>query len=329
MKRKPSTSTQLAVRETIPGFPAMERPDVLGAFLQGRNPRTLRAYAKDLDDFAKATGHTNANDALAAFLALSQGDANAAALAYRAQMVVRGLKTATISRRLSALRSIVKVARQLGRVAWKIDVDGPKAEPYRDTSGPGVDGWERLRRRAKLDAESGKAKAVRDLAIVRLLHSMGLRRGEVLALDLADVDLAACNLAVVGKGKTEPKKLTMSDVIRDALAHWIELRGSDPGPLFVSLDRARYKQRRTGAEASRLTGEAIRKIVKRLSKSAGIPETRPHGLRHRGITDVAHNQGFLHAQAFARHANPRVTQRYIDNDRDLYGEAVKRLCGQD
>ena len=62
----------------------------------------------------------------------------------KADLLKRGLATATIARRLAALRSMVKLARALGRIAWTLDIAGPKAEPYRDTRGPGLDGWRTL-----------------------------------------------------------------------------------------------------------------------------------------------------------------------------------------
>ena len=89
-------------------------------------------------------------------------------------------------RRLVALRSVVNMAGTIGVVAWALDVESPRAEPYRDTGGPGDAGWRAMLALVKRDAESGRPKPVRGLAIVRLLHDLALRRGELVALDLAD-----------------------------------------------------------------------------------------------------------------------------------------------
>ena len=86
--------------------------------------------------------------------------------------------------------------------------------------------------------KAGTPKGKRDLALVRLMHDLGLRRGEVVALDLADVDAEAGTVAVVGKGKSEKVNLTLNAPTAAALADWVAARGDWPGALFVRLDRA-------------------------------------------------------------------------------------------
>src|SRR5258708_2942093 len=96
---------------------ALSAPDVVAAFLAGRNPRTIDAYARDLGDFARFLGQGGPSEAVSALLSLAPGQANAIALAYRSALTERGLSPATIARRLAALRSVVKLARTLGRVS--------------------------------------------------------------------------------------------------------------------------------------------------------------------------------------------------------------------
>ena len=127
--------------------------------------------------------------AVESLVAGTAGRANTLALGYKAHLTDRGLAPATVARRLAALRSVVKLARTLGRVAWAIDIPSPRAEAYRDTRGPGLEGWKSLLAAARKRATTPKGK--RDLALVRLMHDLGLRRGEVVALDLADLDLEA------------------------------------------------------------------------------------------------------------------------------------------
>ena len=136
------------------------------------------------------------------------GQANTLALGYKAHLTDRGLAPATIARRLAALRSVVKLARTLGQVTWTIDIGSPKAEAYRDTRGPGLAGWRALLAEARKKATTPKGR--RDLALVRLMHDLGLRRGEVVALDLAEVDLEAGTVAVVGKGKSEKTNVALN-----------------------------------------------------------------------------------------------------------------------
>src|SRR5207302_1465260 len=138
--------------------------------------QTRRAYAGDLQDFAAWCSAPTAHAAAAQLLAHGHGHANAVALRYRARLLEEGKSPATVNRRLAALRSLVKLARTLGLVAWELDVPGVRSESYRDTRGPGKDGFRKLL--AQLERRSDR-KGVRDRAILRLLFDLALRRAEV------------------------------------------------------------------------------------------------------------------------------------------------------
>jgi len=98
-----------------PHLPAIGAVDLVEAFLAGRKPTTLDAYRRDLTDFARFVGAARPGPAVEALISGTAGQANALALGYRADLIGRGLASATIARRLAALRSMVKLARILGR----------------------------------------------------------------------------------------------------------------------------------------------------------------------------------------------------------------------
>jgi integrase/recombinase XerC len=298
--------------------PTVRQVDLIEAFLAGRNPRTLKAYGADLDDFARFSGSFDRKAAVEALLSAGQGGANAWALAYRNDLIARELSPATIARRLAALRSVVKLARTIGRVAWTLDVEAPKPEKYRDTRGPGQDGW--LRMLAAADRLGDAPKARRDRAILRLLHDRGLRRGEVVGLDLADVDLAEGTVEVLGKGRSQTERLTVGPGTVQALADWIEVRGSNPGPLFVRLDPGKNL-------GGRLTGEAVRLIVAGIAKLAGLDRVcRPHGLRHAAITEALdRGRDVRDVAKFSRHKDVRTLLVYDDSRLDVGGDIAKML----
>lgn len=320
----PTPSTELVPVPTPSRLPTVATVDVVAAFLAGRTPQTLRAYAGDIEHFARFLGQSSGSIAVDLLLSLNQGDANAAALAYRADMTDRKLSPATIARRLAALRSVVKCARMLGRVGWTIDVESPRAERYRDTAGPGTAGWDRLWSAAV--AAGDEAKARRDRAILRLLSDLGLRRGEAAALDLADVDLDADvpGVSIVGKGRTQSERLTLPAPTRRALAEWIAARGTEPGPLFVRLDPGAITRQR-------LTGESVRLLVAALSRAAGLTKTvRPHGLRHHAITralDLTHGNVRDVAQ-FSRHKDIKTLMVYDDRRKDVGGAIACMIAGE-
>src|SRR5207249_11426553 len=135
-----------------------------------------RAYRQDLADFAAFVGTATMAAATQRLLASGPGPAHELALRYQADLLGRGLAAATVNRRLAALRSLVKLARTLGLASWSLQMAGLKAEPYRDTRGPGTAGFRRLLEQL---AARSDAKGVRDGALLRLLFDLGLRRSEV------------------------------------------------------------------------------------------------------------------------------------------------------
>ena len=220
---------------------------LIDAFLSGRSPRTVEAYAADLEDFRRFVRATDIDEAAHVLLSGTHGEANAMALAYKSRLVDRELSPATINRRLAALRSLVKLGRTLGMVGWSLEVSNAKGSAYRDTRGPGRNA---VRMMMEICTERHDEKGVRDLAILHLLYDLGLRRGEVVRLDLEDINLEKGTIAVLGKGRTQKEILSLPGATQRALGAWLQNRGIDTGPLFRSCDRA-HKGR------SRLTGSAV------------------------------------------------------------------------
>ena len=166
-------------------------------------------------------------------------------------------------------------ARTLGMVPWALEVENVRAESYRDTRGPAQNGFICL-----LD-QTGKRndwKAVRDCAILRLLHDLALRCGKVTNLDLEDVDLDAGSVAVLGKVRTQKETMSLPEPTKAALAGWVSVRENEPGPLFVNYDHA-------GKGQGRLTGTGLYYVVRGLGEKTGR-KVRPHGLRHTAITEA-------------------------------------------
>jgi integrase/recombinase XerC len=311
------TGTALA---PVPSFTpvAVDADRLMGAFFGGRNARTLLAYRKDMEDFRQFAGAASVEDAARRLLGGSHGEANATALGYRAAMTERGLKPATVNRRLAALRSLVRLANILGLVPWTLAVENATAQAYRDTRGPGRDGFRALL--ATAAAQDGR-KALRDVALLRLLHDVGLRRGEAVRLDVEDVDLAGSRVFVLGKARVQKEPITLPEPTRAAIAAWLEARGCAAGPLFLNFDRA-------GKGDGRLSGSAVYAIVRAYGMRAGLA-VRPHGLRHLAITTALDvTRGDMRAvQRFSRHRDVRVIAVYDDNRRDLGGEVAALVAG--
>jgi integrase/recombinase XerC len=290
---------------------------LVAAFLAGRNVRTLAAYRADLEAFRLFAGEKTTEAVAQRLLNSAHGDANGLALAFKSRMVEQGLAPATINRRLAALRSLVKLANTLGMVPWALIVENVRSQSYRDTRGPGRDGFRRLWARGQARPD---AKGLRDSAIIRLLHDIGLRRGEVVSLDVEHVDLDGTRVFILGKGRTEREPITLPAPTKTALVAWLEVRGTAPGPLFLNYDRA-------GKGDGRLTGAAVYHVVRTLGDAVGM-NVRPHGLRHLAITEALDlTQGDVRAvQKFSRHRDVRVINRYDDNRQDLAGDVARMVA---
>jgi integrase/recombinase XerC len=94
-----------------------------------------------------------------------------------------------------------------------------------------------------------------------------------------------------------------------AVRAWLVVRGPDPGPLFIRLDKASDPTR-----ADRLTTRSLRNIIPALGHRAGLRRrVRPHGLRHEAIT-AALDKGVpvRDVQRFSRHASIQTVITYDD-----------------
>lgn len=293
---------------------------LVGLWLERASATTRRAYGRDLRDFAGFVGAADVTAAAAKLLESGHGPAHALALAYREHLVGRGLAPATVNRRLAALRSLVQLARQIGAITWDLLLPRLPSRPYRDTAGPGVPA---VRAMVQAAGERNGPGAARDQALLALLADLALRRGEVVALDLADLDLPRQRLAIIGKGELEPMLLTLPTATAEALRAWVAVRGEWAGPLIVGVDR------HGTISHTRLTGGGLFHIIRSLGVAVGAPTARPHGLRHTSITAVAAaSAGDLRlVQAHGRHRSLTSTRHYLDAVENLALHAAELAAG--
>lgn len=281
------------------------------SFLDGKSDNTVKAYQKDLNSFAAFCGEEDANKAGAALIQLPHGKANLAALEYRNFMLAQNLSSATVNRRLAALRSVCSLARRFGMIQWELSVDGVKHEKRKDMRGPTVDDFDKIV--AYTRTQVNDVKRLRDLAMLALFFSDGLRRNELLTADLEDLNIEAGTIRVVGKGKKEKVELPIPAGCIDALKRWIEIRGDQPGPIFVNL------------KGVRISGRGVYHIINTLGKHCGVV-VRPHGLRHTCFTAGADAGIPLHElKELSRHADIRTLEGYLDKKDDTARNVANKI----
>jgi integrase/recombinase XerC len=220
---------------------------------------------------------------------------------------------------LSALRSLVALAKEFGYVTFDLSTKNVRSEAYRDTRGPEPDIMVALLSYAK--AQRHGAKAARDVAIFLLLgYGRALRRNEVVQ-DLEDFDARGGRVNVLRKGKREKKWLGLDPLVARLLRAWLAKRGKEPGPLFVRVGKGDRI-----LSGKRLTGDGIHKILGTMGdKLGGV--IRPHGLRHAAITAALEetNGNVRAAREFSGHASVEVLLKYDDNRKDIGGEVASKV----
>ena len=150
----------------------------------------------------------------------------------------------------------------------------------------------------------------RDLAILELFYSTGLRLSELASLNVADLDLLGNSVRVVGKGAKERLVPVGSLAIQAIEAYRNAARITD-GPLFLSKLR------------KRLSTRSINSLLKKYLAASDIPfNVTPHKLRHSFATHLLDNGADLRSvQALLGHSSLSTTQIYTHVTRERLREA--------
>lgn len=268
----------------------------------------------DMKSLAEFLGEPTIPAAMNFLFSDGAGFANSIVLNWKNEMTEQGLSSSYINRRLSSVRSLTRMARIIGLIGWSIEVENAKSEARRDSSGPGI---EIVGRVIHLLEAGNSKKEIRDLALIRLMFDLGLRRAEVCGLDLEDVDLPEGKVWVLGKGRREKVAMSLPPATASALSGWIDVRGPTPGALFINFSR-------NGSSGSRMTGTGLYKVIRALGDRVDA-RVRPHGLRHTCISsacEVAARKGipFEEVRQLSRHKNVQTLMVYRDRLEDLQGQ---------
>ena len=140
----------------------------------------------------------------------------------------------------------------------------------------------------------------RDLAIVDMLATTGMRVGELVGLDIGDIDLQGRECIVTGKGNKQ-RPVYFDARAKLHLQTYLESRADDCPALFVSLD----------ATASRLSIGGIEARLRELGRSCGVGRVHPHKFR-RTLATHAIDKGMPieQVQKLLGHARIDTTMQY-------------------
>jgi integrase/recombinase XerC len=256
---------------------------------------TCKHYQRDLDELHNWCKAAGIND----WRALDSHQVRK----YAAQSHRRGLSGRSIQRRLSALRSFYNYLLREQQVSQNpgLDIRAPKsAQHLPDTLN--VDDIARL-----LNVASKDPLALRDLAMLELLYSSGLRLAELVALNEGDLDFNERVVRVTGKG-AKTRLLPVGDKAISALQAWMQVRTRQ----LQDTETAIF----TGRGGKRLSARSVQQRVKDWARRQGIPgDLHPHTLRHSFASHLLESSGDLRAvQELLGHADISSTQIYTHLD---------------
>lgn len=251
----------------------------------------------------------------------------------------------TVNRYLCAVRRVIKEAwrhQLITAEEYQRATDVQSVTSTRLPTGRELENYEiRGLINACLDDEDNPTLGIRDAAIISLMYSSGLRRAEVVTLDLHNLNLSKGELQVIGKRNKERKAYLAKGAVR-AVKKWIELRGIEPGPLFYSVNKGeniiRYRKERLSKEekkqgvkpkqiVARMSDQAIYHIIDKRAKQAGLAnKTTPHDMRRTFVSDLLDSGVDLATVSkMAGHDDTNTTKRYDRRSSKVMQEAVEKL----
>lgn len=159
---------------------------------------------------------------------------------------------------------------------------------------------------------------LRDLAILELLYATGIRVGELVGVDIDDIDRGRNVVRVFGKGSKE-RSVPFGGPAADAVDLWMA-RGR-PAVLTAESGAALF----LGTRGGRIDPRAVRRIVhERIAGVEGAPDMGPHGLRHTAATHLLEGGADLRSvQEILGHASLATTQIYTHVSNEHLRKAFK------
>ena len=300
----------------VPSSTDWER--VLGDWLNTkRSPHTRRVYRRDIENFLADLGTE-----LGKFLSLDRHGAYALVSRYKGDLIKNNLKSATINRRLAAIKSLVAFSYNCGHSDFMLEsVKGEKLSAYRDTTGIDPETF----RRVLSGIDPGTLKGIRDYALLLLLWSNALRRSEVSKANIGDFDPVAKTLRIYGKGRgNQSEIISLGSGTVNAIESWLEARGE------VGPDKALFCSVNPGYQDGRLCTQSIYNIVSDRCQDAGITKVMsPHRVRHSSITAALEATGgdVRRVQKLSRHSSLNTLLIYDDNRKNHQREVTDLLDG--
>lgn len=164
----------------------------------------------------------------------------------------------------------------------------------------------------------------RDIAIIELIYSSGLRVSEATNVKLEDFEDNRNFLRVLGKG-SKTRLVPVGQYANDAISAWLEKRNSihsESKYLFLNL------------RGKKISTRSVQERIRKISVIQGLPPVNPHMLRHSFATHLLESSGDLRSiQELLGHSSLSTTQIYTKLDyqhlMSVYEKAHPRALSDD
>ncbi|MDO8954020.1 MAG: tyrosine recombinase XerC [Gammaproteobacteria bacterium] len=214
----------------------------------------------------------------------------------------KGLGGRSLQRMLSSTRSLYRYLLKQGLVKHNpaLGVQAPKS-PRKLPTAPDVDQTQQM-----LNASASNELEVRDLAILELVYSSGLRLAELLSLNLNDIDFSEGLVRVTGKGN-RTRVIPLGAQAIAAIQSWLQCRAQ-----FVDdTEQAVFISK----QGKRLSPRGVQKRFELWGNQYASQHLHPHMLRHSFASHLLESSGNLRAvQELLGHSNISTTQIYTHLD---------------
>ena len=286
------------------------------------SPNTVKAYARDLAEFVQYLGGYYGTDAWS-----WEGVDRLAMRGFLAHLSRRGVGKRTLARTLSAGRSFYR---------WMPRNERGESNPARAVGAPRLEkhlpGYldrvqiDLLFQMAEARAMEGAFVDVRNLAILELFYSTGMRLSELQGLSRGDLDLVSQQVKVRGKGRKE-RIVPIGDHASLALRNYEAKRDDLLRQVGSAGERSAYFLARTGRRIGvRMVQKLVAQFLEEIDEDAGLSV---HSLRHSFATHLLDAGADLRAvQELLGHASISTTQIYthtsVERLKQVYQKAHPR-----
>lgn len=239
----------------------------------------------------------------------------------RQMLVEAGKAPATVNATLSAAKAVLRECWRLGQMDAEAyhracDVEAVKAETL--PTGRDLAHGEVAALVAACAADPSPAGA-RDQAVLALF-SAGLRRAELVALNVEDYDASTGGLRVLGAKGGKSRMAYLSTGAKAALADWLAVRGEAPGALVCPVSRSGK------VEVRSISAQAVRAMLEDRRIEARVAPFSPHDFRRTFIGNLLDaGADLLTVAKLVGHAKPATTMRYDRRDERGKQDAVGRV----